>query len=410
MTAAGVRLVWALCGSIVVTPAWGAFGNDNLQLRAGAHLRYEDNVQRLPDGVSAVTPGGSLSRSDVIRTLNAGISYAVPVSRQQFLFSLDLNQTHYAKFSNLDFDGQDVRGTWRWELGRFLTGEAGLIRTKYQPGFANIVTPTVTPSIIGAGPNVRTSTQQFFTANYPFHANFAANVSLNEGRFTNSDAANKIGDNDTSTRSVGLRYISPLQNYVGIQATTGETRFTTLQAVGGRLFDNSYDQNTLALVAGWAPGAASMLTGSVGRTTRDFHQPGRGQTHGTVASLLFNWRPTGRTTLNLELSQDLSPPNDIITAGSQARTFAILPSWSATGKTTVLGNFRRQVRDYTTAVFAVPGGAREDTLTNFGAAVVYIPIRNVLVNVGVQHEKRESTAPGFDFNANIYSATVQWSF
>jgi exopolysaccharide biosynthesis operon protein EpsL len=398
-----------LCATVAADGAWAAFGNDNLQLRAGANLRYDDNVFKQPDGVQTVAPDGSRGRSDTIRTLSAGISYVIPVSRQQFSLSADLNQTHYTKFSSQDFDGQDIRGLWRWEAGRLLNGEAGFSRARYQPGFANLTTPT--PNVIGAGPNVRTTNQTFFTANYPFHANWLANVGLTDARYTNSNPADKIGDNDTSTRTYGLRYVSGLQNYVGVQGTNSETEFTTPQAVGAALIDNSFDQNTYTVVAGWAPGAASMVSGSIGRTNRDFHQPGRQSFGGTVASLLLNWRPTGKTALNVELSQDLSAANDLTTAGAKTRTFAFLPTWSATAKINVLGNYRRQERDYSTSAFAVTGGtAREDITTSLGLNVVYTPIRNVLLNMGAQNERRTSSVPGLDFDAMVYSAVLQVTF
>lgn len=394
---------YAVFGLLVTHGAYGAFGTDNLQVRIGGGLRYDSNIFRLPDGVDAVTPNGT-GRSDMIATVNAGATVIVPVSRQQFLFSADLSQANYNKFSNLNFTGQDLRGLWRWQAGPWLAGDLGHTRTKYLSNFA---------TTFGQGPNVRTTDTSYFNANYPFAANWAVNFGAAEARYTNSDPNNRFSDNDTSSRNLGLRYTTGLGNYIGVQGSTIDSRFKAPFIFNGVAFDNSYDQKTLNAVAGWSPSAATQLQGTLGRTRRDPKQAGRPEVSGTTGSILGTWRATAKTALNVEVGRDFGPAVDVLTASSKATTITIAPSWQATAKITVLGTLRRQKRDYSDALVPtiVPGGQlRSDTLDVAGLAVVYTPIDRVVVNLSAQREQRKSNLGGLDYTADSLSATVQYSF
>lgn len=404
------RAGWMLAGvCAAATPAYAVGPADNLLLRVGAGMRYEDNVFRQPDGVQTAAPDGSLGRSDTIYTYSAGGSYSVPIGRQRISLSADFNQTRYQQFNNLDFDGEDLRALWKWELGPLLNGDAGITRARYQPGFVTLTNQGNT--VIGAGPNVRTSTQEFVTANLPFHANWAANAGMTETRTKNSDLANTVSDNTTRSQTGGLRYISGRQNYVGVQGTWSETDFTTPQVIGGVTFDNSYDTTTYAVVASMETGGASRVTGNLGHTERTQKQAGRPNFSGMTGSLLFNWAVSGLTTVNALVSHELAPASDLTLAGSKTTSFALLPTYAATGQITVLGNFQYQIRDFSASPIPTLGGpAREDRVSLAGLSVVYNPLRTLFINLSYQHERRNSTLAPYDYGANIYFVNAQWTF
>lgn len=399
------RYAGAACAGLTLLlshGAWAAFGSENLQLRVGGGMRHDSNVFRAPDGVQVRAPDGSTGRSDNITMLNAGATIIMPVSRQQFILSADLTQSRYSKFSSLDFDGEDLRGLWRWELGPWLNGDLGVSRSKYLANFA---------TTLNTNRNVRTSDLTFFNLNYPFHANWRANFGMTEGEQRNSDVANRLSDSETSTRTAGLQYVSGSNNYVGVQGTTMETRFNNLFTVGGLPFNNSYDQKTVSAVVGYSPTGITRLQGSVGRTRREPHQAGQPEVSGTTGSIVLNWRPTGKTGLTVDYSRDFGPAVDVITASSTARTLTIAPTWAVTSKITLLGTLRRQDRDYTDPTGLVPGGsARRDRINAYGVVAVYVPVDRVSVNLSAQREQRDSNIAGQDYTVNVLSATVQYAF
>lgn len=399
------RIAGAACAglTLILSPgAWAAFGNDNVQLRLGGGLRYDSNVFRAPSGPQFRAPDGSTGRGDMITTTNAGATVTVPVSRQQFLFSADVTQSRYSKFTNLNYNGQDLRGLWRWELGQWLNGDMGIARSRYLANFA---------TTLNRNPNVRTADLAFFNLNYPFAANWRANFGATEGTQRNSDIGNRLGDTDTSSRTYGIQYVTGSGNYVGLQGSSLETRYKNLFTVGGLPFNNSFDQSSVSAVVGYSPSAITRLQGSLGRTRRDPQQAGQPEVSGTTGSLVFNWRPTGKTGVTVDYSRDFGPAVDVITASSTARTLTIAPTWSVTEKITLLGTLRRQQRDYLDPTGLVPGGSnRRDTINAYGLVAVYTPIYHVSVNLSAQREQRNSNIAGQDYRVNVLSATVLWGF
>lgn len=397
-----VRFACALAAAVVADPGYAALGTDNLQLRVGGGLRYDSNVFRTPDGVQTRLADGTTGRSDMIATTNVGATVILPVSRQQFIVNADFNMARYDKFSALDFNGQDLRALWRWEAGSWLSGDLGVARSKALANFA---------TTIGSNRNVRTTDQQFFTLNYPFHTNWRANVGATESTTRHSDPTNRQSDNDTSSRSVGIQYFTGAQNYIGLQGTTLETRYNNLFTVGGRPFNNSYDQNSVAAVAGYSPTSLTRVQGTLGRTRREPQQAGQPEITGTTGSVLMNWRPTAATALNVDYTRDFGPAIDVITASSRANTLTIAPTWIVTEKVTLVGTLRRQERDYSDNTGIVQGGsARHDRIDAYGLVAVWRPLQRTVVNLSAQREQRHSNTPGQDYTANVLSATVQFAF
>jgi hypothetical protein len=247
--------------------------------------------------------------------------------------------------------------------------------------------------------------------NYPFHTNWRANLGATESDTRHSDPANRQSDNDTSSRTVGLQYLTGAQNYIGVQATTLETRYDNLFTVNGQPFNNSFEQNSVAAVVGYSPTALTRVQGSAGRTRREPAQAGQPEFTGTTGSVLVNWRPTASVALNVDYTRDFGPAIDVITASSKANTLTIAPTWIVSEKVTLLGTLRRQERDFTDNTGIVPGGsARNDRIEAYGLVAVWRPMLRTTVNLSAQREERHSNTAGQDYKVNVLSATVQFAF
>lgn len=373
---------------------------DNVNLRASASFRMDDNVFRLPDGVNAVTPDGSLTRSDLIRTLSAGITAEIPVSRQKFLFSYDINQSHYSNFSNLDFEGSDARALWKWEFGRLATGTAGISQTKSLADFS---------TSLGREPNTLTVTRQFVNGSYPFHANWQANWGLSRTEARNSDPFNRVSDNDAGSVNGELRYVSGQGNYVGIQWTRSAADYLYPVVVGATISDNSYKQDSVGLLAGYNIGGSTSLQTSLSRARRDPAQTGRSATTATTGTASLNWQPTGKTTLAIIAARDFSPPENITVSGSVANSLSLVATWRATAKISARANAGWLNRDY----LFVPGAGttqRRDTTTTQGVSVSYAALDQLSITLAASRESRDSDLPSAVYNTRGASLVVDLSF
>ncbi len=130
--------------SLLLLPALHARAQDAAKVTPFVEetLTSDDNVFRISKDVDPATVIGSRSRADTYRTTSFGLSADVPVSRQRFVGSLTFNTTRYQRFSALDFDGHDLRGSWLWQAGKDLRGELGFSDTDSLASFAQLLSTT----------------------------------------------------------------------------------------------------------------------------------------------------------------------------------------------------------------------------------------------------------------------------
>jgi hypothetical protein len=385
-----------LPGSVAPVLAW-----EYVKLRMSTSLRTDDNVFRLPDGVSATTPNGAPARSDVIKILAVGASVEIPISRQRLLLSYDINRSRYSNFTGLDFDAYDGRATWNWEFGRLATGNAGITQTKSISDFA---------TTFGRAANELTITREFFNASYPFHVNWQVNGGVTYAKARNSQALNRVSDNESTSANGELRHITGNANYVGLFWTGSKVDFPNSQTTAfGAPFDNSYKQYAAGVNVGYNVSGVSNLQASLSRSLRDPAQAGSSSSTATTGSLAFNWLPTGMTTIGLRIARDFAPPDNVTVTGSVANSLGLNVTWRPTSTINVRANAGWQARDYLSS----PGAStvrRNDKTTNQSLSVGYAAHDRVMITLAATNEHRGSDLPAAVYTTRGVSLAVDLNF
>lgn len=372
-------------------------------LRAASSLRFEDNVQRLPDGVSFTTPEGNAVRSDVIHTNSAGATVDIPLSRQRLQLSYDVNRNKYENFTNLDYKGDSKRATLGWELGPRLTGDAGVSKTTNQSEIADS---------ISRRQNLRTTTRKYIDARYPLLRQWRVGGGYSVVDSVNSDPVNQVSDSATDGMNFDIRYEPAAGNYLGFRANHIDVSYPNPVVISGFSFDNGYSQNDYKLIAGYAPGGQNSVQLAFGQNVRKPNESVRGTATGTVGSLDLVWVPVGRTTINLGAQREYAPPQDITTDNTVVDSLLVGAGWRATAKITVRGDLSYVNRKYALGQTSLLTGlpARSDTTTFGRFSLTYAAHDRVVLSFSMRQEQRESTVPGNNYSANTVSTTVQVTF
>ena len=95
---------------------------DGLTLRAGHTLSHDDNLFRLPDGVSPQAALGRPTASETVGISTLGASYARDFSLQRLEVDVSLVDYRYRNFSRLDLLATNYDLTWRWAVTPRLRG------------------------------------------------------------------------------------------------------------------------------------------------------------------------------------------------------------------------------------------------------------------------------------------------
>ena len=396
------RLV-GIAGLASLSFAASAASWEYVTLRAASSLRYEDNVLRLPDGVTATTPSGASVRSDVIHTNSAGATLDIPLSRQRVQLSYDINRNEYENFTNRDFKGDSKSAMLRWELGARLSGDAGIFITTNQSEIADS---------ISRRPNLRTTTRKFIDARYPLLRQWRVGGGISMVDSVNSDPVNQVSDSSTDGLNFDLRYEPSSGNYLGFRANRIDVSYPNPVVISGVSFDNGYNQKDHSLIAGYAPGGQSSVQLALGQNVRMPNAQVRGQTSGAVGSLDLTWVPAGRTTINLGAKREYARPQDITTDYSVVDSLIAGAGWRLTEKITARVDLSHATRKYalgqSSPVTGLP--ARSDTTTFQRLSLNYAAHDRVVLSISVRQEQRESTLLGNNYSANTVLASVQVSF
>ena len=383
-------------------PALALWG-DQLELFAAETITYDTNVFRLSDGVDPNVALGSSKKSDWWSLTSLGFNVNVPVGRQRIQGGYAYNFSRYDRFSQLDFEGYNARALWLWEIGNQLSGQLGYTATKSLADYRNFQTVT---------PNSLKTDRAFFTAAYLLTPQWRLNLGGDAVEQRNGDPARRVNDVDVTGVDGGVTYISRAGNQIGVSLRSEDGNYPNDQIVGGTPVNNSYTQNTAALVLDWTFTPQSHLFMRGGWVERKYDQvPGRNFDDST-GRVQFDWRPTGKLTISAIALKEVSPLEDIQTSFVLIRGFSLRPTWQITEKTSLALSLDTSERRYLGDPGLVVGttAPREDKVHGALLALTWLPLRNVQVIGTALRESRSSNLVNGDYDVTVISARARIAF
>jgi len=116
---------------------------DQLTLYVGDGLTYDNNIYRLPPGVTDLSTlpgiGSNPRRADYFDTITAGLdSQWLTGARQSLDVNLRVDDNQYFHNRDLNNVATSDRVAWNWGLGNALSGKLGADYTRELGGFTNI--------------------------------------------------------------------------------------------------------------------------------------------------------------------------------------------------------------------------------------------------------------------------------
>ena len=141
---------------------------------------------------------------------------------------------------------------------------------------------------------------------------------------------------------------------------------------------------------------------------------GLGDFRGPTARLVYDWTPTGKTTVSLVLRRDIGPePQDNLNASFVATSAASIAAVSAVSpKISVRGFAEWRKRELGGDAIVSDSALRNPTYTHYYTLTgTWTPERSLLFSINLGHETRTGNNPGYpNYDDDIVSANVQFSF
>jgi exopolysaccharide biosynthesis operon protein EpsL len=369
-------------------PAWALF-QDHLEFWAAENLTRDTNVFRISDHQSP-TVIGALKRTETIATTHLGASLDVPFSQQRLQASYNVYSSRYRNFKDLNNEGHTARAQLMWGIIHQVNGTVGYSESKGLASFANIQSRT--PDML----NVR---QTWLTANWSINPSLRASGGLAAAQNKHSDLARRLNDIETTTGDVGLAYVTPKDDSVGLVGRVEKGRLPRAATISGLTFNNNYDQYGAGATVAWVLNGLSRLDGRLEWVRRTYEEATQRNYGGPIARALYTWTPTAKLTVVAAALREFGPAEEINSSFVLVRGYYIRPQWTVTDKITIQGNLESNITDYRGD--PVTGASYTNHERLYGASITYRPLRKVLLSAGVNRDTRFSTLPLGDFDVLV---------
>lgn len=348
----------------------------------------DDNVFRISDQVDPVATIGSPSRGDTYRTTTVGLSADIPVSLQRFEASLTYNSTRYDRFSQLDYDGYDLRGSWLWQIGSNLSGEVGVDENYSLTPFAEV---------LGVTPDKLHLREEFAKGSWlvtPDWKLFAAADDLNQN---NSDPTALYNNVTVDSLEASLSLATGTGNWFGLDTRYESGHFPVTEPIaaptGTVLVDNGYSQYGYGLVVDFGAATPSHVVARADQVTRHYDQVTARDFDRTTGRIEYTWTPDVKVSVSAIAERDISPYEFIHSSIVMVRGLTLRPIWHATDELDLSAAVAWLNRDYLSDPVVALGAAapRDDGVRTLSALLAYHPARWVSVQLSFIHEDRSSS-------------------
>ena len=364
---------------------------DGLTLRAGHTLSHDDNLFRLPDGVSPQAALGRSTASATVGISTLGASYAHDFSLQRLELDVSLVDYRYRNYSRLDLLATNYDLTWRWAITPRLRGTAVAERDESINSFNDT-------SVLTRG-NQRVRRYQGFDALYELDGLWRLVGGVQSTRNQNQQPL--IGEDSFVSRSadVGLRYEALSGSSVTVRLRNGSGSTFNGAALPAALRDTDFKQREQVLDVRWLLTDKTSADLNLVRLDRSHARLVSRDYSGTNSALSVRWAATAKTLWTVQWASDLSSYQTTNASFSRNDRLTASYQWQIAARTNLQASVSESHRRYLGPPPGQTPDTQRDTTREASVGLRWNATRNLALNASVQHTQRSSNRPGLAFSS-----------
>lgn len=401
-----VGLTRPLCSAMIAGALAGLSGGvlaadpaDALNLYISQSFQRDDNIFRLPDGVS---PNGDGQRDDLISMTSFSAMFDRVYSLQRLYASLDVTRVGFDEWSDLDYTTKGGSIGWDWAVGSRWSGGLSVKQDEMARDFADI-----------GGQRRESSVNRRITfnasADYWWHPDWAVGAGLEQFESTYSDEASQGADYRASIPEISLTYRPQSGNRLSLKFrhTDGEYPNRTASVFS----DEGFREANLRLVGNWRLTGHSSLSGYLGYTRRSYRNLTVRDFSGMTGRLQHDWSLSGKFSLRTTVRREIGAREDLTDNFVVTKAFSVEPTWAVSSRIAVQGGLEWRKRNFGGDPGLVSGVPAQDDLTRqLRLSVSYVPIDNLNLSLSHTHASRSSDRPFNEYTADTTALSAQYSF
>lgn len=383
--------------------AWAA-ADDVLTLRISTALTQDNNLFRLSSGANANALIGKDNAQEQIALTTTGITLKLAHSLQQLVINVQQVTSRYQNFGYLNNTANSYSADWRWSVSPRLYGHLNTSRQETSDGFTGeqdfkqLNQHTVTASKIDATYEVDGAWRLFGGAS----------------RGTDRNLQNQIGvaDSSTSSTEAGVGYDFASGSALAYVARNTNGTYQNRVVPSDDLLDDKFKQIDHELRLRWSidgKSSADLRTMVIKRSHPNYPQRDY-QGVNTAAGL--NVDLTGKTSLNLGWSRELSSYQTRTTNFSQLDRLSLGTTWKMSPKTQLRLRHEIARQNYlgTPTGVVLTEANRADATQNTVLSLEWQPYTFVVFTIALQKALRTSNLIGLDYESYLANLSAQFTY
>lgn len=354
----------------------------------GFGYSYEDNLLRLPDE----HPGVDGQRSDTMRQVIAGLLFDRTYSRQHIFVQGKVTKVSFNHFDQLDYDGKDLLGRWRWELGRQLSGTL-------EGSYVETLAPFT--DFHNGERNLREQSHWLADVAWRMHPSWRVRGALAEDEFSYELSSQFFNNRTEKRKEAGIDYVSRSGNYAGLVFRRLDGDYPNKRVFSGIVVDEGFQQDEIKARVNWRGSGITTVDVLAGWAKRKHAFFTERDISGVNGRATVVYTPRGKTRFTGAVWREFAPLESNVVSSSLNKGASLNVEYAATGKTRINANLRSERRKYNARVSSPVGLALGDSLRYASVGATYMATRNIQVNLTGFHESRRG---GEALGLNSYKA------
>jgi exopolysaccharide biosynthesis operon protein EpsL len=391
------RTLPLLIGALYASAA-SAGPNDALHVYGGLGWAHDDNLLRVPDG----QPPFDNTFADSWTTAEAGLLFDKMYSRQRLAAIAKVSKVNFDHFKQLNYQGKDLMGTWYWQLGNHLEGQAGATYTQILAPYTDFDS---------SQRNLRQERKEFVDGAWRFHPSWRARVGYTTDKFTYEASGQRFNNRTEDTTELEGDYLPASGSTFGLVARHIKGSYPYLRPSGTQLVNDDFTQDELKARVNWIVSGTTTVQGLAGWTRRDQPSFG-GDTSGINGRITVLYAPAGKLSYNAAVWRDFAPLESTTVNYTLNDGASVGASWVPTAKLKVDASAIYERRNYNPSGTFTGSGDLRDSIRSASLRAVWTVRPAIQLVAGFVHQSRNGsvTVGTGSFTSNSVSFTASAQF
>ncbi len=354
----------------------------------------DDNLFRLPAGVTPQVLPGQTERSDDWTVTSLGFKIDKEYSLQRFTLEADVDRYDYSTYHFLDFTAFNGNANWAWSATPDVTGHLIFTRTEVLNSFTDFA--------ILDERNININQTRRFDIDWSTGGAIHVGGAVDQLVQSNTSPVYELEDVRINSVEPFINYVSVADNSIGLygRASTGDYINQVLNPA--YQVDTGFTEHEVGARATYIVDGQTNLFAQIGFLARDNDHFGSRNFHGVDGVLNWTWDLSGKTTLVTTATRTLSAYETPESSYLIYNKITVGPTWEVTDQVAL--GMRLQDTQYRFEGALTPQPIlRDDLIHSVQLLAQWQPVRELTLLSSLTHSFRNSNFPGLQFSDQIVS-------